>query len=100
MKKHSCRRFRLLPIILLGVLVALETGCASAPEGSAPLKQQVLTGMPSTGKAGIYLIRENGILGSGALWEVFLDGQPYGGLPLGSYFYVEVQPGEHSLDYK
>ncbi len=100
MKKQASYRFRPLPVILLGSLIVLAAGCASAPEASVALRQQVLSLVPSPGKAGVYLIRPNGIVGSAGLWEAYLDGQPYGGLPIGSFFYVELEPGQHSLDDK
>ena len=85
--------------IALGVVVlALFTGCASvkmeAKDTSDNVKQFA---QPVSGNAGVYLYRDNSILGGVLKKDVWLDGKCIGESAPGMFFHTEVSAGKHTL---
>ena len=89
-----------LNLIVLVPVVALISGCASAPEPSPVAQQQALSLAPPAGMGGLYIIRPGGALGAAVPWEVYVDDADTGGLENGRYFYDVLSPGAHTLGEK
>ncbi|MEQ1915724.1 MAG: DUF2846 domain-containing protein [Gallionella sp.] len=86
--------------ILLHALMTLSlVGCASVqmadPAKDAQAKQ--FTAKPDV--AGIYIYR-NESMGAALKMDIDLDGKPLGQSAAKTYFYAEVQPGNHKITSK
>lgn len=85
--------------VILAILVALATACASVtlPPASDRLARQARSLIPPPGKANVYVIRGPGHLADQALWTVDLDFRGFGALGAESFLYGWVSPGDHVL---
>ncbi len=91
--------------ITVTALIVLMTGCASAPkdpphEPPRSLKEAALSFKPPSGKAGIYIISPHRFLdriSSGDGWDASLDNQKPATIPMNSFVYTPVWPGEHNV---
>ena len=86
----------LLPILKICAAVALlgywpARGLAAEPD------QQAKAFLPATGKAAIYIYRKNGWRGSGGGFPVTVDGRRVGTIENGTYYWLEVDPGDHEV---
>jgi hypothetical protein len=72
-------------------LLAPLPGVAAEPD------QQAKTFTPLTGKAAIYVYRKNGWRGSGGTFPVTVDGKRVGQIANGTFYWLEVDPGEHEV---
>jgi len=92
-------KIRVNSLIILSLFITalslLLTGCASVPEASPEMKQKAFSFAPSPGKAGVFLIRRNGMVGGAVLWNYWIDNQNCGSVQSDSSLYCEVPPGEH-----
>lgn len=83
--------------LVLIVLAFGIAGCASVPmesaENDAKAKQFQVS---DEGKAGVYIYR-NETFGAAMKLSVALDGKHLGQTASKTYFYKEVEPGEHSV---
>ena len=79
------------------VVTTLLSGCASVPMGSieedAARKRFAL---PSQGMSGLYVYR-NSNFGGALKKAIYIDGQFIGESAPMTYFYKEVQPGQHII---
>lgn len=82
-------------VILAGAALglAIMTGCtASVPLQSTDVNNQTKQfAPPSEGKAGIYVFREDELIGSGLYKDVYIDGVCLGETAPGVFFYTEVE---------
>lgn len=83
-------------------LLVFIPGCSKEP--GIPYMPAAKTAMarpvdfiPSQGKASIYVIRPEMILGGGVPWPVLLDAELFGMLRITQYIQADVPPGEHTL---
>jgi Protein of unknown function (DUF2846) len=84
--------------MMLGVyLVMAALWCAPMHSVAANPDQQAKAFAPSTGKAAIYVYRKNGFRGSGGTFPVTVDGELVGNIVNGTYYWLEVDPGEHEV---
>jgi hypothetical protein len=82
-------------MVLVAVSAAL-TGCASVPEASLELDTAAKAFSAPRDKAGVYIFR-NEVFGAAIKLDVFLDGKWLGETASKTYFYVEVDPGRHTV---
>ncbi|MDD4978861.1 MAG: DUF2846 domain-containing protein [Gallionella sp.] len=86
-------------ILLLALMTLSLVGCASVqmadPAKDAQAKQ--FTAKPDV--AGIYIYR-NESMGAALKMDIDLDGKPLGQSAAKTYFYAEVQPGNHKITSK
>jgi hypothetical protein len=76
------------------VLAACGLRAVLAP---AELDQQSKLFVPSPGKAAIYVYRLDGFRGSAGSFPVTVNGTALGRIVNGTYYMVEVEPGEHEV---
>jgi hypothetical protein len=87
-------------MMLIGALSTLFVGCASVPtstgnEASQQLKQ---FNAPASGQAGLYLYRNNSVVGAALKKDIWVDGNCIGETARGIFFYEEVAGGqEHEI---
>lgn len=89
--------FKKLLILSTLMVSSYLTGCASVP--MAPIEDDTARKefqSPSQGNAGLYIFR-NSSFGGILKKSVYLDGELIGETAPMTYFYKEVQPGEHKL---
>jgi hypothetical protein len=89
---------------VLGKIVELgyEKITAKPPsKASDTLTRQSRTFVPPPGKANVYVIRSDNLLGYrfSSLWYVTLDYQRFGNLVPASYLYGVVDPGDHLVKF-
>lgn len=85
----------LLPALLM--VSSYLVGCASVP--MATLQDDTLRkefSMPAQGNAGVYIFR-NSNFGAALKKTVYVDGKLLGETAPMTYYYTEIQPGEHKL---
>lgn len=85
-------------LLFLGLCLGL-TGCSSAVfVGPMSGTMKAATSFkPPPGMAGIYVIRQGGILGAAVAWQYDLDLLPLAGLRPRNCVYVAVPSGDHYL---
>lgn len=86
-------------VVLVSALISvlLFLGCATVP--MAPVEQDTALkkfSLPATDKAGLYIYRSSGF-GSALTKNVYVDGELLGATAPKTYFYMEVEPGEHEI---
>ena len=88
----------MLKIAVLMVLFALFTGCASVKmEATAASENAKKFAQPASGNAGVYIYRDNSILGGALKKDVWLNGKCIGESAPGTFFHTEVAAGKHTL---
>ena len=89
----SLRRlaFLILPSLLLLV------SCAQVPLASEQQRNAASGFRPQPGKAGVYVFRETGFVGSAIAYFVYVDGRLLGICGNGMFLYAEIDPGRHIL---
>lgn len=84
-------------IAALPAVMLLISGCASVPMGPASQDAALKTfPAPEEGKAGVYIYR-NSFVGKALKKNLYLDGEFIGESANKTYFYRQVQPGEHTI---
>jgi hypothetical protein len=79
------------------VAVLLASGCASVPMGDTSQDAALKTfAAPSDGKAGVYIYR-NSVVGQALKKNLYLDGEFLGESANKTYFYRQIEPGEHTV---
>lgn len=89
------RRKILLPLLLM--VSSYLVGCASVP--MATVQDDAVRkefSMPGEGNAGVYVYR-NSNFGAALKKTVYVDGKLLGETAPMTFFYTEIQPGEHKL---
>lgn len=87
-----------LTSLLLGVLLAIVSGCAAR----TPMASQVQDAAsktfaaPPAGMAGVYIYR-NSNFGGGILKRISIDGKVIGSIAPYTYFHNELTPGQHTI---
>lgn len=77
--------------------IALASGCASVPMAPAAQDTALKTfAAPPEGKSGIYIYR-NSFVGQALKKDVYVDGALIGESANKTYFYKQVEPGEHTV---
>lgn len=87
------RRRAALPLLALTLIASFAAGSSQQLTISADE-----VGAPEPGKALIYLIRKNTMVGKAVLDSVSLDGMSWGNLPAGRYLVAQVSAGHHVID--
>lgn len=81
-------------LAVLAVFVSfLVAGCAATGKPFAGLET------PAEGKGLIYVMRQKRVTGAAVCTEIFLDGENVRCLDYGNYFYMEVEPGQHNVQF-
>jgi hypothetical protein len=83
---------QLVKTTILASIIAITTGCASvnmAPENASKAAKGFSP--PSKDMAGMYLYRDNSIVGSGLKKDIWIDGKCIGETARGVFFYKEVK---------
>jgi hypothetical protein len=85
-------------LFLLTLMVSAHlTGCASVPMASKEDDQmRKQFSEPAQASSGLYIYR-NSIVGGALKKTIYLDGVQIGESAPKTYFYKEIQPGEHKL---
>jgi hypothetical protein len=80
------------------LLVAFLAGCGVdyGPMANRS-RAQALSFKPPAGQSGIYIIRQFGVIGAAAAWEIDLDADLLGKITVKNYLFATVPPGEHNL---
>lgn len=91
-------KFRMLLRVCIILPVYVLMSCASmpslAPQGA---DQRAKTFSPPSDKAAIYIYRKNGWRGSAVKFPVTVNGQMIANIGNGTYYVVEVDPGENDV---
>ena len=84
-------------ILALSATVLFASGCASVPMGPATQDAALKTfSAPAKGNAGVYIYR-NSFVGQALKKNLYLDGAFLGESANKTYFYKQVEPGEHTV---
>lgn len=85
-------------LFLLAIVASvILTGCASVPMAPVEQDQAMKTfSAPASDKAGLYIFRDSS-LGAALKKTVSIDNQVIGETAAKTYFYSEIEPGEHTL---
>jgi Protein of unknown function (DUF2846) len=84
--------------VLLAAVAASATLWSVVVRGAtSEADQQAKTFSALPGKAAIYIYRKNGWRGSGGTFPVTVDGARLGRISNGTFFRLEVDPGEHEV---
>ena len=79
------------------VAILLASGCASVPMAPASQDAELKTfAPPPAGKAGVYMYR-NSFVGQALKKDIYMDGKRLGESANKTYFYNQVDPGEHTV---
>jgi hypothetical protein len=86
-------------IVSLMAVSTLFAGCASVPtESNEQAEAAKMFSTPATGKAGIYIFRNNSPLGAALKKDVWLNGKCIGETAPGIFFYEQIVGDlEHKL---
>lgn len=85
-------------ISLAGTLIWFLCSCAATPELSSAADDEVAKRFsPPAGKAALYIYRKDGFRGSAVRFPVTVDGRLLGAIANGTYYMLEVDPGEHEV---
>jgi hypothetical protein len=86
-----------LSLLLLAMVFAALSGCASVPMASKEEDAAAKTfATPSTDKAGLYVYRDS-FVGQSLRKRVSINGAAIGVTANKTYFYKEIAPGSHTL---
>lgn len=89
------RKTKLLILIIAGFMFG---GCATVALESKDFSEKAKTfNLPPDGKAGLYIYRDNSIVGAALKKDIMIDGKCLGELVRGSFFYQVV---EGNKEYK
>lgn len=84
-------------ILAASAALLLMVGCASVPMAPAAEDVALKTfAPPADGKAGLYVYR-NSVVGQALKKNVYLDGEFLGESANKTYFYRQVEPGQHTV---
>jgi hypothetical protein len=83
-------------------LLVLISGCSKEPgtpylPAAKVAMARPVDFIPPPGKASIYVIRPEMVLGGGVPWPVLLDAELFGMVRITQYIQADVPPGEHTL---
>ncbi|EJL6905488.1 MULTISPECIES: DUF2846 domain-containing protein [Vibrio] len=86
-------------LILCSVLLLGLSGCASVPTADSSISNQAKAfEAPTTGNAGIYIYREDTLVGAALKKYVYVDNECIGETAPGVFFYHEVEGNkEHKI---
>jgi hypothetical protein len=85
-------------LVISTLLPTLLIGCASGPSlAPADDDQKAKRFSPGAGKAAIYIYRKDGRRGSAVRFPVTVNGTAIGAVATGTYYVVEVEPGDHEV---
>lgn len=86
-------------IIILGIVAASLTGCASVNTASFQATNEAKRfDSPPEGKAGVYIYRKDTMLGAALKKDIYIDGKCLGETAKGVFFYQEVDgDAEHKI---
>lgn len=88
--------FRGLMLAACAAAIAVS-GCASVPMASAQRDAELKTfPAPEDGSAGVYIYR-NSLVGQALKKDLYIDGERLGESANKTYFYRQVEPGEHTV---
>ena len=87
---------RLASIWIVLAVAALASGCATVPMADSTQDASAKTFAAPQDKAGVYVYR-NETFGAAVKMDIFLNGQHLGETGPRTYFYVEVDPGTHTV---
>jgi hypothetical protein len=73
------------------------TGCASVPKAPPALDVEAKSFSPSEGKARLYVVRPDAMMGAAVVLHVIVDGRELGSTARGTYLMTEVEPGAHTV---
>ena len=88
---------KLLLACLLYNLSLMLIGCSTVPKAPSLEDQKAKLFTPDPGKASIYIYREMMLKGSIGNFEITVDGRKIGDLAVGTYFWIQVDPGAHDV---
>jgi hypothetical protein len=92
--RRSKLRLTAAALALTGVL--LVCACATAPKASVGADAEAKRFTAPTGMARVYAVRP-GVQGSAGTFQILVDGQLQGDLPIRSYLVSDVAPGKHTV---
>ena len=78
-------------------LCLLATGCVTANYASIEENQEAKAFTPAPDYASVYIFRESRVWGGGATFPIVVDGRPIGEITSGSFFVLQMVPGEHDV---
>jgi len=82
----------------VAVLALLLTACAATiPIAPKTVDEAAKTFTAPPDQSVIYIARESQYFGKAILFQVAVDGKLLGGIARGTYYMVQVPPGEHSM---
>lgn len=85
-------------LILCSALLLGLSGCASVPKVDSTISNQAKTfEAPKDGKAGIYIYRQDTMVGAALKKFVYVDGECIGETAPGVFFYHEVKGNEEHI---
>jgi hypothetical protein len=85
-------------LVMLFSVVFVLSGCAATvPVMPDQFDVEAEKFSPKSGKANIYVVRENVFEGSAIVFQVLLNGKVQGAIAPGTYFLFEVSPGSHAV---
>lgn len=86
-------------LFLLSVISTMFlTGCATTPLESATKNDEAKQfNIPESGKSGLYIYRDNSIVGGALKKNIYIDGTMIGESAPGVFFYKKVNAGQHKL---
>src|SRR5687768_4509324 len=83
--------------LALSAVILLASGCASVPMAPASQDAALKTFVPpAEGKAGVYIYR-NSLVGQALKKDVYFDGKRLGESANKTFFYQQVDPGQHTV---
>lgn len=85
-------------LLIPAIATALLTGCATTPmESSAKNEEAKQFALPETGKSGLYIYRDDSIVGGALKKNIYVDDALIGESAPGVFFYKKVTAGAHKL---
>lgn len=76
------------------LLIQFIAGCATVPMATETEDLEAKSFNADTGKSNIYVFRDS-IVGTAVTYEIILDGEIIGNLPIKTFHLLEVAPGKH-----
>jgi hypothetical protein len=83
--------------LLASLAILLLASCATVPLASPDADAAAKAFSPPNGKASVYIGRANSPIGGAISFQVIVDGKVVGSAAPGTYYLVEVDPGNHSV---
>lgn len=87
------------PIFFSVIAVALISisGCATTPLAPQAEDDEAKSFVVPDGQANLYVTRHPEYGGSAGLWKLYVDARYEGSLAIGTYQFVQLDPGTHTL---